>query len=142
MERKENEQTLANNIVISTRVHMTKMSTIRSIPLNSAFLGTYQCKCLSTGGKWLLCNYVLGMQALHGFQIDRCTLHVDNQNVSNGTRKQWKKKIFHVHIPSILHCALVGVGSLWPYFFSIFMSYLTKNYYFAQNLLHYHNKRN
>jgi hypothetical protein len=61
MERKENEQTLGNNIVISTRVHMTKMSTIRSIPVNSAFLSTYQCKCLSIGGKWLLCNYVLGM---------------------------------------------------------------------------------
>lgn len=121
MERKENEQTLANNIVISTRVHMSKMSTIRCIPLNSAFLGTYHCKCLIIGGKWLLCNYVLGMQALHGFQIDRCTLHVDNQKVSNGTRKQWKKKILKKNISCShsIHPSLCTSGcwfTLAPYF--------------------------
>ncbi len=118
MERKENKQTLGNNIVISTRVHMTKMSTIRIIPLNSPFLGTYQCKCLSIGGKWLLCNYVLGMQALWGFQVDRCTLHVDNQKVSNGTRKQWKKKILKNYFVFTYHPSFIvhqwGVGSLWP----------------------------
>jgi hypothetical protein len=75
MERKENEQIVGYNIVISTRVHMTKMSTIRNIPLNSPFLGTWDKKTM------------------------------EEKNI---------KKLFCVHIPSILHRALVGVGSLRP----------------------------
>jgi hypothetical protein len=45
-------------------------------------------------------------------------------SIGIGTGGDYKQKF--VNAPFIQNGALVGVGSLWPYFVYIFMSYLTK----------------
>jgi hypothetical protein len=45
-------------------------------------------------------------------------------SIERRIRGDYKRKPFNS--PSIQNGALVGVGSLWPYFVFIFMSYLTR----------------
>jgi hypothetical protein len=59
---------------------------------------------------------------------ERKNQHVLTKLVSIWIRTGGDNKQKPVNAPSIQNGALIGVGSFWPYFVSIFMYYLTKNY--------------